>query len=35
MLESIMCGHYIIGRGMEYLNHMNEKAKESRALKRR
>ena len=27
-----MCGPNIIGRGMEYLNHMNEKTKESRAF---
>jgi len=30
--DADVCGPYIIGRGMEYLNHMNEKTKESRAL---
>ena len=27
-----VCGPFILGRGMEYLNNMNEKTKESRAL---
>ena len=30
--DADVCGPYVIGRGMEYLNHMNEKTKESRAL---
>ena len=30
--DTDVCGPYILGRGMEYLNTMNEKTKESRAL---
>ena len=30
--DADVCGHYIIGRGMEYLNNMNEQTKENRAL---
>ena len=30
--DADVCGPYIIGRGMEHMNHMNEKTKESRAL---
>jgi hypothetical protein len=30
--DADVCGPYTIGRGMEYLNHMNEKTKESRTL---
>ena len=27
--DADVCGPYIIGRGMEYLNHMNEKQKKA------
>ena len=31
-VDADVCGPYIIGRGMEYLNTMNDQTKESRAL---
>ena len=31
-VDADVCGPYILGRGMEYLNTMNDKTKESRAL---
>ena len=30
--DTVVCGPFILGRGMEYLNTMNEQTKESRAL---
>lgn len=30
-VDTDVCGPYIIGRGMEYLNNMSDQAKESRA----
>ena len=34
-VDADVCGPYIIGRGMEHLNTMNDQTKESRALFRR
>ena len=31
-VDTAVCGLYIVGRGMEYINNMSDQTKESRAL---